>query len=189
MKTIKADPGAASSPPSHCDVTAPEGGHSLATEAHIEWARQGMEAWAATRVVSLWHRQVLSLLNNALASELVAALRDWRHHRDGDAARHASSAAPDVAPDGTPDGTPDQAISEATNGSAQAPQLESGPKVCAGRPRAGTLARWGQAGERAAIDAYRQLLLLLCAPGRTAWALLDDIVKLGSEYRSDPALA
>lgn len=150
-------------------------------EAAIEAARHSLDDGAVTPSYGPWRKEVIKLLNDSLATELVCALRYKRHHFTADGlasakiaeefmvhaheeAAHADRLARRIVQlGGEPDFSPDTLGQRSHAGYDDSSELKS-------------MIRANLIAERVAIECYSQLIALIGDKDSTTRRLLEDIL-------------
>jgi len=150
-------------------------------EAAIEAARNSLEQGAVTPSAGPWRQDIIKLLNDALATELVCVLRYKRHHFTAD-----GLASPKIA---------EEFLVHANEESAHADRLaqrivqlggepDFSPDSLSGRSHAAydesqdlkAMIRSNLVAERVAIEAYSQMITLIGEKDSTTRRLVEDIL-------------
>jgi bacterioferritin len=150
-------------------------------EAAIEAARQSLDQGAVTPNYGPWRADIVKLLNDALATELVCVLRYKRHHFTADGlaspkiaeefmvhaneeAAHADRLAQRIVQlGGEPDFSPDSLTRRSHAAYDESADLKA-------------MIRANLIAERVAIEAYSQLIALIGDKDSTTRRLLEDIL-------------
>ena len=150
-------------------------------EVAIEAARHSLEQGAVTPNYGPWREDIVKLLNDSLATELVCVLRYKRHHFTADGlaspkiaeeflvhaneeAAHADRLAQRIVQlGGEPDFSPDSLSARSHAGYDDSKDLKS-------------MIRANLVAERVAIEAYSQIIALIGDKDTTTRRLLEDIL-------------
>jgi bacterioferritin len=150
-------------------------------EAALEAARHGLEDGAVTPSQGPWRAELIKLLNDSLATELVCVLRYKRHHFTAqglaspkiaeefmvhaqEEAAHADRLAKRIVQlGGEPDFSPDTLLSRSHAQYDESPDLKA-------------MIRANLIAERVAIEAYTQIIALIGAKDSSTRRLLEDIL-------------
>jgi bacterioferritin len=173
---------AITAPARHIKPVKPEEGERLAlNEAAIDAARSNLDLGAVTPHSGPWRKDIIQLLNDSLATELVCVLRYKRHHFTAEGlsspkiaeeflvhateeAGHADRLARRIVQlGGEPDFSPDSLSSRSHAGYDDSTDLKSMIKA-------------NLIAERVAIEAYSQLVTLIGDKDPTTRRLLEDIL-------------
>jgi bacterioferritin len=177
------------------DKPAPSNGHAdnapmLLDLDALESVRRGVGAKEAAEDPSPWRHEIVALLNGALATELVCALRYRRHHFTAD-----GLASPKIAEEflvhanqelahadrlarrivqlgGKPDFAPDSLLARSHAGYDESLDLKA-------KMRADLVA------ERVAIESYSQMIALMRAKDPATRRLLEDILSDEQEHAEE----
>lgn len=147
----------------------------------IDAARRSLEQGAVTPSYGPWREDILKLLNDSLATELVCVLRYKRHHftasglaspkiaeeflvHANEEAAHADRLAQRIVQlGGEPDFSPDSLSARSHAGYDESKDLQS-------------MIRCNLIAERVAIEAYSQIIALIGDKDTTTRRLLEDIL-------------
>jgi bacterioferritin len=150
-------------------------------EVAIEAARHSLDDGAVTPSQGPWRAELIKLLNDSLATELVCVLRYKRHHFTAqglaspkiaeeflvhaqEEAAHADRLAKRIVQlGGEPDFSPDTLVVRSHAQYDESPELKS-------------MIRANLIAERVAIEAYTQIIALIGAKDSTTRRLLEDIL-------------
>jgi bacterioferritin len=150
-------------------------------ESALEAARQSLEDGAVTPSQGPWREELIKLLNDSLATELVCVLRYKRHHFTAEGlaspkiaeeflvhaqeeAAHADRLARRIVQlGGEPDFSPDTLLARSHA------QYDASSELKA-------MIRANLVAERVAIEAYTQIIALIGADDSTTRRLLEDIL-------------
>ena len=158
-----------------------EAGHMKLDEAAIDAARRSLDEGAVTPSYGPWREDIIKLLNDSLATELVCVLRYKRHHFTAE-----GLASPKIAEEFLV-----HANEEAGHGDRLAQRIvELGgepdftPDSLSGRSHAAydastdlkAMIRANLIAERVAIEAYSQIIALIGDKDSTTRRLLEDIL-------------
>jgi len=150
-------------------------------EASLEAARHGLEDGAVTPSQGPWRAELIKLLNDSLATELVCVLRYKRHHFTAqglaspkiaeeflvhaeEEAAHADRLAKRIVQlGGEPDFSPDTLLSRSHAQYDESLDLKA-------------MIRANLVAERVAIEAYTQIIALVGAKDSSTRRLLEDIL-------------
>ena len=150
-------------------------------EAGLAAARRDLEQGAVTPAYGPWRDDVVRLLNDALATELVCVLRYRRHHymADGLASpkiveefmvhaneelAHADRIAKRIVQlGGEPDFSPSRLLARSHADYDEAKDLQS-------------MIRANSVAERVAVESYRQMIALVADKDSTTRRLLEDVL-------------
>ena len=156
----------------------------------IDQARRSLEQGAVTPHYGPWRNDIIKLLNDSLATELVCVLRYKRHHFTAD-----GLASPKIA---------EEFLVHANEESAHADRLAKRIVQLGGKPdySPDTLSRRSHAGyddssdlksmiradlvaERVAIEAYSQIITLIGDKDSTTRRLVEDILSQEQEHAEE----
>lgn len=161
-------------------------------EVALERARKNIDQGAVTPAYGPWRDQIVKLLNDSLATELVCVLRYKRHHYTA-----AGLASPAIA-----DEFMVHANEEAAHGDRIAQRIvqlggepDFNPQSLLDRSHADyddstelkAMVRANLVAERVAIEAYRQMISLIGDKDPTTRRLLEDILKDEEEHADELA--
>ena len=150
-------------------------------ESALEAARHSLDDGAVTPSYGPWREDVIKLLNDSLATELVCVLRYKRHHFTADGldspkiaeeflvhaneeAAHADRLAKRIVElGGEPDFSPDSLTQRSHAGYDDSSDLKA-------------MIRANLVAERVAIEAYSQIIALIADKDSTTRRLLEDIL-------------
>jgi bacterioferritin len=150
-------------------------------EVAIEAARHSLDQGAVTPSYGPWREDIVKLLNDSLATELVCVLRYKRHHFTADGlaspkiaeeflvhaneeAAHADRLAQRIVQlGGEPDFSPDSLSARSHAGYDESKDLQS-------------MIRSNLVAERVAIEAYSQIIAMIGDKDTTTRRLLEDIL-------------
>ena len=159
----------------------PERSPMTLDEAALEAARRSLEDGAVTPSLGPWRAELVKLLNDALATELVCVLRYKRHHFTAqglaspkiaeeflvhatEEAAHADRLARRIVQlGGEPDFSPDTLSQRSHASYDESSELKS-------------MIRANLIAERVAIEAYTQIIALVGAKDSSTRRLLEDIL-------------
>ncbi|HEX6361708.1 MAG TPA: ferritin-like domain-containing protein [Albitalea sp.] len=159
-------------------------------DAALEAAKSGLEKGVVTPSYGPWRDDIVQLLNDALATELVCVLRYKRHYHTAH-----GLAAPNVA-----DEFLEHANAEAEHADRIAQRIvqlggdpDFSPDSLTGRSHADydaskdlrTMIRANLVAERVAVEAYRQMINLIGDKDPTTRRLLEDVLKDEEEHVDD----
>jgi bacterioferritin len=156
----------------------------------VESVRRGVGANEAAEDPNPWRQEIVALLNGALATELVCALRYRRHHFTAD-----GLAAPKIAEEflvhaneelghadrlarrivqlgGKPDFAPDSLLARSHAGYDESLDLK-------------TMMRADLVAERVAIETYSQMIAMMRAKDPATRRLLEDILSDEQEHAEE----
>ena len=161
-------------------------------EGAIDRARSSLDDGAVTPSLGPWSEQIVALLNDALATELVCVLRYKRHHftahglaspkiaeefmvQAQEEAGHADRLAERIVQlGGKPDFHPTRLLERSHAGYDESDDLKA-------------MVRANLVAERVAVESYRQMIALVADKDPTTRRLLEDI--LGDEEEHADELA
>ena len=158
-----------------------EAGHMKLDEAAIDAARRSLDEGAVTPSYGPWREDIIKLLNDSLATELVCVLRYKRHHFTAE-----GLASPKIAEEFLV-----HANEEAGHGDRLAQRIvelggepDFSPDSLSGRSHAAydastdlkAMIRANLIAERVAIEAYSQIIALIGDKDSTTRRLLEDIL-------------
>jgi bacterioferritin len=167
-------------------------GHLALDEVALERARKNLDDGAVTPAYGPWREQIVKLLNDSLATELVCVLRYKRHHYTA-----AGLASPAIA-----DEFMVHANEEAAHGDRIAQRIvqlggepDFDPARLLERSHADyddstdlkAMVRANLVAERVAIEAYRQMITLIGDKDPTTRRLLEDILRDEEEHADELA--
>jgi bacterioferritin len=156
----------------------------------IEAARHGLDEGAVTPHSGPWREDIVQLLNNALATELVCVLRYKRHHFTADGlaspkiaeefmvhateeAAHADRLAKRIVQlGGAPDFSPDSLTARSHAAYDDASDLKA-------------MIRANLIAERVAIESYSQMISMIGDKDSTTRRLLEDILSDEQEHADE----
>jgi bacterioferritin len=159
-------------------------------EEAIDAARNSLDQGAVTPYTSPWREEIVQLLNDALATELVCVLRYRRHHftavglsspkiaeeflvHAGDESAHADLLAQRIVQlGGEPDFSPDSLSKRSIAAYDEALDLPS-------------MIRANLVAERVAIESYSQMVGLIGEKDPTTRRMLEDILSKEQEHAED----
>jgi bacterioferritin len=159
----------------------PEHGRLALDQAAVDAARRSLEQGAVTPHSGPWREDIIKLLNDSLATELVCVLRYKRHHFTADGlaspkiaeefmvhaneeAAHADRLAQRIVQlGGTPDFSPDSLSKRSHAAYDDSPDLKA-------------MIRANLVAERVAIECYSQIITLIGDKDSTTRRLLEDIL-------------
>jgi bacterioferritin len=162
-------------------LSLPERSPMTLDEAGLEAARHSLEDGAVTPSQGLWRAELVKLLNDSLATELVCVLRYKRHHFTAqglaspkiaeeflvhaqEEAAHADRLAKRIVQlGGEPDFSPETLLSRSHAQYDESPDLNA-------------MIRANLIAERVAIEAYTQIIALVGAKDSSTRRLLEDIL-------------
>ena len=155
--------------------------HMVLDEAAIDAARRSLDQGAVTPNSGPWRKDIIKLLNDSLATELVCVLRYKRHHFTAD-----GLASPKIA---------EEFLVHANEEAAHADRLaqrivqlggepDFSPDSLSGRSHAAyddsadlkAMLRANLIAERVAIETYSQIIALIGSKDSTTRRLLEDIL-------------
>ena len=164
--------------------------HMTLDETALEAARHSLDAGAVTPSYGPWRADIIKLLNDSLATELVCVLRYKRHHFTAD-----GLASPKIA---------EEFLVHANEESAHADRLaqrivqlggepDFSPDSLTGRSHAAyddssdlkSMIRANLIAERVAIEAYSQIIALIGDKDSTTRRLLEDILSDEQEHAEE----
>jgi bacterioferritin len=158
-----------------------EAGAMVLDEAAIEAARHSLDDGAVTPGYGPWRKDIIKLLNDSLATELVCVLRYKRHHftaqglaspkiadefmvHANEEAGHADRLARRIVQlQGEPDFSPDTLTQRSHAAYDESTDLKA-------------MIRANLVAERVAIESYSQLIALIADKDSTTRRLLEDIL-------------
>jgi bacterioferritin len=158
----------------------------------LDEARQNLDDGAVTPSYGPWRKQVVLLLNDALATELVCVLRYKRHHFTAHGlaspriaeefmihaqaeAGHADRLAERIVQlGGEPDFSPDTLLERSHAGYDEASDLKA-------------MLRSNLVAERVAVEAYRQMISLIGDTDPSTRRLLEEILQDEEEHADELA--
>ena len=164
--------------------------HMQLDEAAIDAARRSLDQGAVTPSYGPWREDIVKLLNDSLATELICVLRYKRHHftADGlaspkiaeeflvhanDEAAHADRLAQRIVQlGGEPDFSPDSLSARSHAAYDDSTDLKS-------------MIRANLIAERVAIEAYSQIIALIGDKDSTTRRLLEDILSDEQEHADE----
>lgn len=162
-------------------LTLADNGRMQLNTAALDAARRGLDQGAVTPSYGPWRKDIIQLLNDSLATELVCVLRYKRHHftavglaspkiaeeflvHANDEAAHADRLAKRIVQlGGEPDFSPDSLVGRSHAGYDASTDLNSMIKA-------------NLIAERVAIEAYSQIIALIGDKDSTTRRLLEDIL-------------
>lgn len=163
----------------------------LDTEA-LDRARKDLDDGAVTPSYGPWREQIVKLLNDSLATELVCVLRYKRHHftakgmaspkiaeeflvHANEEAAHGDRLAERIVQlGGKPDFSPDTLLQRSHADYDESSDLKA-------------MVRANLVAERIAVEAYRQMIVLVGDKDPTTRRLLEDILKDEEEHADELA--
>ncbi len=171
-------------------VPAAEPEHMVLDEVAIEAARRSLDQGAVTPNSGPWRQDIIKLLNDSLATELVCVLRYKRHHFTAD-----GLASPKIA---------EEFLVHANEEAAHADRLaqrivqlggepDFSPDSLSGRSHAAyddsadlkAMIRANLIAERVAIESYSQIIALIGTKDSTTRRLLEDILSDEQEHADE----
>ena len=165
-------------------------GHMQLDEAAIDAARRSLDQGAVTPSYGPWRKDIIKLLNDSLATELVCVLRYKRHHFTA-----AGLASPKIAEEFLV-----HANEEAGHGDRLAQRIvqlggepDFSPDSLSGRSHAAyddsadlkAMIKANLIAERVAIEAYSQIIALIGDKDSTTRRLLEDILSDEQEHADE----
>jgi bacterioferritin len=159
-------------------------------DAAIDAARRGLEQGAVTPSYGPWREDIIKLLNDSLATELVCVLRYKRHHftaqglasakiaeeflvHANDESAHADRLAQRIVQlGGEPDFSPDSLTQRSHAAYDDSPDLKAMIKA-------------NLIAERVAIESYSQIIALIGDKDSTTRRLLEDILSVEQEHAEE----
>ena len=164
--------------------------HMQLDEAAIDAARRSLDQGAVTPSYGPWREDIVKLLNDSLATELICVLRYKRHHFTAD-----GLASPKIA---------EEFLVHANEEAAHADRLaqrivqlggepDFSPDSLSGRSHAAyddstdlkSMIRANLIAERVAIEAYSQIIALIGDKDSTTRRLLEDILSEEQEHADE----
>ena len=167
-----------------------EAGHMKLDEAAIDAARRSLDQGAVTPSYGPWRNDIIKLLNDSLATELVCVLRYKRHHFTA-----AGLASPKIAEEFLV-----HAQAEAGHGDRLAQRIvqlggepDFSPDSLSGRSHAAyddssdlkAMIKANLIAERVAIETYSQIIALIGDKDSTTRRLLEDILADEQEHAEE----
>jgi len=159
-------------------------------EAAIDAARHSLDKGALTRDPSPWRGQIIGLLNDSLATELVCALRYRRHHFTA-----VGLASPKIAEEFLVHGNEESAHADrlAQRIVQLGGQPDFSPDTLSARSHASydqslglkDMIRANLIAERVAIESYGQMVALIGDKDSTTRRLLEDILSKEQEHAEE----
>ena len=164
--------------------------HMQLDEAAIDAARRSLDQGAVTPSYGPWREDIVKLLNDSLATELICVLRYKRHHFTADGlaspkiaeeflvhaneeAAHADRLAQRIVQlGGEPDFSPDSLSARSHAAYDDSTDLKS-------------MIRANLIAERVAIEAYSQIIALIGDKDSTTRRLLEDILSDEQEHADE----
>jgi len=164
--------------------------HMVLDEAAIDAARRSLDKGAVTPNYGPWRKDIIKLLNDSLATELVCVLRYKRHHftaaglaspkiaeeflvhADAEAAHADRLARRIVQLGGEPDFSPDSLSQRSHAAYDDSPDLKAMIKA-------------NLVAERVAIETYSQIITLIGDKDSTTRRLLEDILSDEQEHAEE----
>jgi len=171
-------------------LPAAEAGRMKLDEAAIDAARRSLDSGAVTPSYGPWRKDIIQLLNDSLATELVCVLRYKRHHFTA-----AGLASPKIAEEFLA-----HAQAEAGHGDRLAQRIvqlggepDFSPDSLSGRSHAvyddsselKAMIKANLIAERVAIEAYSQIIALIGDKDSTTRRLLEDILADEQEHAEE----
>jgi bacterioferritin len=162
----------------------------LLDDAAIEAARHSLDDGAVTPSYGPWRKEIVKLLNDSLATELVCVLRYRRHHftaaglaspkiaeeflvHANEESAHADRLAKRIVQlGGEPDFSPDSLSARSHAAYDASPDLK-------------TMIRTNLIAERVAIETYSQIIALIGDKDSTTRRLLEDILADEQEHADE----
>lgn len=159
-------------------------------DAAIDAARRSLDKGAVTPSYGPWREDIIKLLNDSLATELVCVLRYKRHHftaqglasakiaeeflvHANDESAHADRLAQRIVQlGGEPDFSPDSLIQRSHAAYDDSPDLKAMIKA-------------NLIAERVAIESYSQIIALIGDKDSTTRRLLEDILSVEQEHAEE----
>ena len=167
-----------------------EAGHMKLDEAAIDAARRSLDDGAVTPNYGPWREDIIKLLNDSLATELVCVLRYKRHHFTAE-----GLASPKIAEEFLV-----HANAEAGHGDRLAQRIvqlggepDFSPDSLSGRSHAAyddstdlkAMIKANLIAERVAIEAYSQIIAMIGDKDSTTRRLLEDILADEQEHADE----
>lgn len=159
-------------------------------DAAIDAARQGLDQGAVTPSYGPWREDIIKLLNDSLATELVCVLRYKRHHFTADGlasakiaeeflvhaneeSGHADRLAQRIVQlGGTPDFSPDSLTQRSHAAYDDSTDLKA-------------MIRANLIAERVAIESYSQIIALIGDKDSTTRRLIEDILSVEQQHAEE----